>query len=157
MDVMITVQDHLEPRVMRSSLVVEEGEPAIFHPKAIIQAPDGIEVREHVLEVRARVMSRPEPGFLLKDARHLGVIPPFDTGFGWHRIPSARTLADILREVVDHGLENPKHGTHCSCMDAWVYELVPHVIRNIPDSDWEAQFNARLRIGHVLRLVGGHL
>ena len=40
-------------------------------------------------------------------------------------IPTRRLLADILADVVQHGLDYPSHGTGCICMD----ELPPGRIR----------------------------
>jgi len=87
-------------------------------------------------------------------------------------IPSERPLYEILEQVVAHGVNNPRHGTDCSCLDTYIYEIRRHVIRAVPEpeyvpaEDWDgspireetlrsrdARQDAHWRITHVLGKV----
>lgn len=87
-------------------------------------------------------------------------------------IPSERPLYAILADIVQHGVDNPMHGTDCACLDQFVYELRAHVNRALPDreyilrEDWdgttfqdetresrEARQDAQWRVAHVLNSI----
>lgn len=92
-------------------------------------------------------------------------------------IPSRRPLYAVLEDIIQHGVENPTHGTNCACMDRFSYELHAHVSRALPEvqrvaveldprewhdpgDEWAdvpesrcANLDARHRIAHVLTMV----
>lgn len=81
-------------------------------------------------------------------------------------IPSARPLWEILQDVAQHGTDWASHGTDCVCMDKFSYELKHHILRALPErtektytnsAEWEKDFNARMRIRHVLRMASNIL
>jgi hypothetical protein len=102
-----------------------------------------------------------------------------DASYDYCLVPSERPLYAILEDAVRHGVENPRHGAGCACMDQITYELHRHVNRALPPDDlvwreadpedpsdypqggWleetpdsrEARFNAKMRIAHVLNMV----
>jgi hypothetical protein len=84
-------------------------------------------------------------------------------------VPSSRTLAEVLVEAVQHGVDNPTHGANCSCMDSLVWELRRHIDRALPEvqrridnagtpdeavryspAEWKANMNARQRLHSLL-------
>jgi hypothetical protein len=77
-------------------------------------------------------------------------------------VPTERPLYAILADVVHHGVDNPKHGTDCACLDKYIYELRAHVTRALPEmgedsESRQAYFAAGFRIAHVLRCITRHL
>lgn len=66
-----------------------------------------------------------------------------------------RSFADILQDAVRHGLDNPTHGTNCTCMDRLIRELRSDVRLVVPSSavqpDWEKRVDARSRVAYILR------
>jgi hypothetical protein len=106
-----------------------------------------------------------------------------DPTFDYSMLPSDRPLYAILTDVVQHGVDNPKHGTDCACLDKYIYELRAHVVRALPEiqrvqvEEWKltpeddddadgwrevpesrkARMNAIFRISHVLRCIKRHL
>lgn len=100
-----------------------------------------------------------EPGDRLIDARQVSrVVLDHTHDYRW--IPSDRPLWAILEDIVQHGIDNPKHGIDCVCMDQYSYELKRHVSKALPvaeERDWESTYDARFRIQHVLRRVGNVL
>lgn len=92
--------------------------------------------------------------------------------FDYLVVPSDRPLHAILADVVQHGVDNPRHGADCACMDRFVYEIRAHVSRVLPEivrvpaEDWdgtvymaeeatsrEANWDAKTRISGVLQMV----
>lgn len=92
-------------------------------------------------------------------------------------LPSRRTLAEILVDAVQHGVDNPRHGSNCSCMDTVVWELRRHIDRALPEvqsrteadpyspeptvryepNQWEANMAARQRVYAILAALGRNL
>lgn len=88
-------------------------------------------------------------------------------------MPSERPLYAILGDAIQHGVDNPKHGTDCVCMDAVVWELRRHIDRVLPEVErhtieipdcpeptihlnpqqWEANMKARQRIHGLLHAL----
>ncbi len=72
-----------------------------------------------------------------------------------------RTLADVLQDVVRHGLDNPTHGFNCACLDKFIREVRSAVHQVAPTSEtepeWEKRIDARNRVAYVLRAVGRDL
>lgn len=33
-----------------------------------------------------------------------------------------RNIGDVIRDMTDHGKENPTHGVNCACKDKWIRE-----------------------------------
>lgn len=90
------------------------------------------------------------------------VKPTWDLSY----IPSVRTLADILTDVVDHTAKEPTHGAMCACMDQFSREIRQHVRKAMPPDtrigEWphqedqgvvRARVMADHRIHHVLGMV----
>lgn len=89
--------------------------------------------------------------------------PTWDLSF----IPSDRTLADIMQDVVDHTAKFPSHGACCSCMDEYSREVRQHIGKAMPPDSrplgdpWPGQSDpvirarvmAHQRIAHVLGMV----
>lgn len=142
------------------SRVVEAGEVTSFHIPSpyLVSAGQDILLGVSVFDVDFMVRSYVP----LADATHLHLVDVpvvWDVSF----IPSTRTLADILTEVVQHGVDNPSHGTGCVCMDKYVREVRLQVSKVIPpdgrttEEDWAVGVHERLeakaRIRHVLMMV----
>jgi hypothetical protein len=81
-------------------------------------------------------------------------------------IPSTRTLTEIIREAVQHGVDFPTHGEDCSCMDNLVREVRLQVNAALPIKDleaytssekWEKRFSAQMRAKLILNRAGTHL
>lgn len=90
------------------------------------------------------------------------VTPTYDMSY----IPSNRSLSEILQDVVNHGLDEPRHGSDCICMDQYVRELRLHVSKAMPpdtnyeemsDNDRSARLAARARITGVLHRLWRNL
>lgn len=122
-----------------------------------------------------------QPGSLLLDARDItmvdrespeGIIveplvwpgPTWDVSY----IPSSRTLAQIMQDVVDHTAKHPTHGAMCVCMDEYSREIRIHLRKAMPpdtrrlvEDEWpredqatvQARVMAHQRIAHVLGMV----
>jgi len=149
----------------------EDGQPLTFHVTSpyLVSAgqsmPVGVTVFDYDLLRNLQ--------FALKDARHLvredGETPLVQVPIVWDVsfIPSRRSLADIMADVVQHGLDNPRHGVSCVCMDQFSREIRLQVSRAIPpdgrttDSDWakpiQERLNAKARIRYVLGMVERNL
>jgi hypothetical protein len=102
-----------------------------------------------------------EPGSTLTDATALGRVV-IDPTWDFAYVPSERPLYAILEEVVQHGRDNPTHGTDCVCMDKFSYEVTRHVSRAVPPDtgegdDVHSRLDGRFRIAHILRMVGNKL
>jgi hypothetical protein len=71
----------------------------------------------------------------------------------------ARTLVEILTEVVAHDEDQPTHGSNCACMDKYIREIWRQIDAAIPtpESDWERRIGARSRMAYLLRVVGSRL
>lgn len=102
-----------------------------------------------------------------------------DPTYDYLMIPSWRPFYAVLEDIVRHGIDNPKHGTNCACLDTFSYELHAHVNRALPEikkvwvdpredlgeegffqevpSSRYANLDARMRIAHVLRMVAKRL
>lgn len=96
-----------------------------------------------------------------------------DPSWDYLMIPSNRPLHAIFADIVQHGVDHPNHGTDCSCMDQYSYEIKAHLHRALPEvqrfkaheaNEWgdgwiyddesrSANFAARMRISHVLGMV----
>lgn len=79
-----------------------------------------------------------------------------------------RPLWQVMREVVQHGLDNPTHGENCACMDQFVWALRPHIHKAMPldthirgermtSEEMQTWAKARARIWHVLHLITKNL
>lgn len=106
--------------------------------------------------IAARVCNdaHPESGSNLIDAR--GVVRLYvEPSWEYSAIPSTRTLSDILMDAVQHGVDSPRHGSDCSCMDRLGYEIRRHVFKAIPfDPDpTKEEYDARARVRHILRMA----
>ena len=150
------------------SQVCEPGQPLTFSITSpyLVSAGQPVQVGVSVFEYN--VLARAQGGSLV-DARHLRddeldtslveVPIVWDVSF----IPSTRLLADILKDVVDHGQRHPTHGINCICMDEYSREIRLQVSKAIPpdgrttDTDWaqpiQERLNAKARIRHVLNMV----
>ncbi len=117
--------------------------------------------------VAAQVVTVPkaEPGARLFDARGLRLVA-VDPTHNYEYIPSARTLWQVLEDAVQHGVEWPSHGTDCACLDKYSYELKHHILRALPErtleayqnsDEWAKDFNARMRVKHLLRMASNIL
>lgn len=94
--------------------------------------------------------------------RLIHIKPTYDMSY----IPSDRTLSAILQDAVIHGMNEPRHGSDCICMDAIVRELRQHVSKAMPpDRNYEemtpedrsARLNARARIAGILHRLWRNL
>lgn len=72
-----------------------------------------------------------------------------------------RTLAAILADVVQHGKDNPTHGTNCACLDKYIREVRAQIAGQVPSSEsepnWERRIDARSRIKYVLNVAARYL
>jgi hypothetical protein len=122
-------------------------------------------------------MTPTQPGSRLKDWRWLELVDLEPTPGGRCFIPSARPLWKILGDIVQHGIDYPKHGTGCACLDDFAYEIKAHISRVVPEIEYRlteldpeeyhepgdewveipasrhARFDAAFRISHVLDMV----
>jgi hypothetical protein len=113
-------------------------------------------------------VTRREPGSRLIDARAVTmagkaakpmVFVPIEHQYC--RVPSRRTLSEVLLEAVNHGTAHPNHGTDCICMDDLIREVRAHAFRVIPeryftstkDDNWERRIDALSRVGYILHAV----
>lgn len=109
------------------------------------------------------------PGDHLRNATcclHKVFAPHVPSSWDYRWIPSDRPLWAVLQDVVQHGIDFPRHGPSCSCLDKYASELNQHMSRALPDvtaetytnsKDWAVQFDGRMRVKHVLRMVAGAL
>lgn len=69
-----------------------------------------------------------------------------------------RSLIDVLKDVIAHGQEQPRHGANCACLDKYIREvrleleavMPPRVTPDVSADDWERRFDAECRVRHVL-------
>lgn len=71
-------------------------------------------------------------------------------------IPSRRPLWAIVSDVVAHGVEYPTHGTGCSCMDRFSWEIKAHLYRSLPTTQAGAHL-AKARINYIFGMVSRSL
>lgn len=62
----------------------------------------------------------------------------------------ARSLEEILSDVVQHGKDNPNHGFNCTCMDQFIREVRDQVKSVIADTPGRDPFN---RVYYVFSIV----
>lgn len=142
------------------SQIMEPGQPVSFHIPSpfLVSAGQDILLGVSVFDVDFMVRNYVP----LADATHLNLVDVpvvWDVSF----IPSTRLLADILADVVQHGVDNPSHGTGCVCMDQYAREIRLQVSKAIPPDgrttaeDWaegvHERIEAKARIRHVLMMV----
>lgn len=121
------------------------------------------------LVVSATVMEdRPALGESLVWAVAMGALLPFvPHTHDYCHVPSQRSLSAILADAVQHGVDNPRHGTDCVCMDRLSYEIYHHVLKAVGD-DYVAMQNetsdgrtrrldARFRVAHLLGMIARKL
>ncbi len=144
-----------------------------YHVPLRLTSVDGpiSELLVNVMDPRPTV-----PGSHLVDARKLDAVKA-DHTWSMEYLPSRRTLAEILLDVVAHGEVCPSHGMNCACVDQYIREIKQHVHRvvpemeriTLPDDQWcsadrddnwtyepvkaEAARRAKHRIYHVLSCV----
>lgn len=144
-----------------------------YHVPLRLTSADGpiSELLVNVMDLRPTV-----PGSHLVDATHLDLVKATQS---WRMdyLPSRRTLAEILLDVVAHGETCPSHGMNCACVDEYIREIRQHVNRVVPevervmipedewcspdaDDNWtydrvqaETSRRAKHRIYHVLSCV----
>ena len=149
------------------SRLCEPGEPLTFHVPSpyLISAGQAVDIGVSVFDADWIVGQQHS----LIDATHLRDdeldSPLVDVPVVWDVsfLPTRRLLADILEDVVQHGINNPEHGVNCSCMDAAAREIRLQVSKALPpdgrttDSDWSQPIRDRVmskaRIKHVLNMV----
>lgn len=142
------------------SQVCEPGQPLTFEVESryLVAAGQKHTVGISVFDADAIVSSQVRQD----DATHLNLVDVpvvWDVSF----IPSQRGLAEILADVVAHGLANPEHGISCSCMDQAAREIRLQVSKSLPpdgrttDSEWSQPIRERVmskaRVRHVLDMV----
>jgi hypothetical protein len=86
---------------------------------------------------------------------------------GYSVIPSTRTLTEIIREAVQHGVDFPTHGEDCVCMDRLIREVRLQVTAALPirpsldgyvsTEEWSRDFSARTRARIILERGGRHV
>ena len=84
----------------------------------------------------------------------VSIPPSWDCSY----VPSEEPLYAILERVVQHGVENPTHGTNCACMDAYIWEVRRHISRAVPpdrgeQEDIHSRMDDRWRISWVLKIA----
>lgn len=135
-------------RSQTSQLVHEDTEV-----KFSVQSPYLVSAGQTVdLAIMVRPCSWPKPR-QLRDMSHLlrDAIP---TSWDLCYLPSSRTLAEVLQDVVDHTAVEPTHGPNCVCMDAYAREIRLHIHKVLPPYEsWEARMKADHRIACVLGMV----
>lgn len=150
------------------SQICEPGQPLTFEVESryLVAAGQKHTVGVSVFDADAMVRAQGGPIVPLWPlVREDGETPLVDVPVVWDVsfIPTRRLLADILADVVTHGLNNPEHGFNCTCMDAAAREIRLQVSKALPpdgrttDSDWSQPIRERLtskaRIKHVLDMV----
>ncbi len=144
-----------------------------YHVPLRVTTEDGpiSELLVNVMDPRPTV-----PGARLVDARKLELVKA-NQSWRMDYLPSRRTLAEILLDVVAHGEVCPSHGMNCACVDQYIREIKQHVNRVIPETErvelpadewcspdasdnwtydrtqWERAQKAKHRIYHVLSCV----
>lgn len=125
-----------------------------------VQSPYLVSAGQYVdLHLTVVPMVERTPGSLLTDARRV-VDRGAHVPVSWDQmpLPSRRSLVEILQEAVQHGRDNPSHGTKCACMDRLSQEIKQQVSRAIPPDGGEVadihwKVDARHRVRHVLGMV----
>ena len=77
-------------------------------------------------------------------------------------MPTTRPLSVILEDVVQHGVDNPTHGTDCACLDQYIREVRTQISKAVPPDrgvtdDVHLRLDGRFRIAHVLRCAARDL
>lgn len=83
-------------------------------------------------------------------------------------IPSTRPLSAILEDAIAHGVDNPRHGVNCACIDPLIRELRIQVSKALPpdgrpydESHSQADIHERLmakqRVAHVINALARSL
>lgn len=72
-----------------------------------------------------------------------------------------RSLVAILEDAIQHGKDNPTHGTNCACMDRLIRELKAQVNQVLPTSEsepsWEVRLDSRSRVSYLMRAASRYL
>jgi hypothetical protein len=101
------------------------------------------------------------------DARGVVPILGLKEPAGWaYDLPTTRSAAEIMRGAVQHGEDNPTHGTDCVCMDNLIRELRAQITSSIPayteDMDNQPEmrdhrYKALSRVKYLMMAAGRNL
>lgn len=141
-----------------------------------LESPYLVSAGQHMdLTMIARVVPPRPVGGHLWDGRGLHAthdrgLPLVDVPPTWDysAIPTTRTLAEIMGEAVQHGLDNPRHGTDCACMDNLIREARNQISKTVPpdtrpydqmisQGEIHDRIFAKQRISVILRRLTGSI